>query len=89
MNYAIFNALNHDNPFFNLKNDLYFSAMYSLVFSIAAKQCREGLTFEAGSFFLLRLRSFLLAGQVSIVVPKYGWIVKAVSCVAATFVLQI
>jgi len=29
--------------------------MYSLVFSIAAKQGREGLTFEAGSCFLLRL----------------------------------
>jgi len=33
---AIFNALNHDNPFFNLNNDLCFSVRYSLVFSIAA-----------------------------------------------------
>jgi len=28
--------------------------MYSLVFSVAAKQGREGLAFEAGSCFLLQ-----------------------------------
>ena len=55
VNCTIFNTLNHDNPFFNLNNDLYFSVMYSLVFSIAANYGREGLTIEAGCCSLLQL----------------------------------